>query len=105
MGVVLRRRLLLIRLRRNTIRDPSRLSAFLYRTACNLVLIQRRRNARYEHAELADRVDPALSPLVMILRGGETRLLRRSSSASPSQASIASPRARLRRCSTTAASP
>ena len=75
--------LLLIRLRRNTIRDPSRLGAFLYRTACNLVLIQRRRNARYEHGELADRVDPALSPLVMILCGEETRLLRRSIAALP----------------------
>lgn len=70
--------LLLVRLRRNAIRDPSRLAGFLYRTACNLVIVHRRRAARYQYVELADRAGVEISPLAAIVRDEELQLLHRS---------------------------
>lgn len=70
--------LLLVRLRRGAIRDPSRLAGFLYRTACNLVIIHRRRAARDQRVELFDRADPAASPLAAAVHSEERQLLQRS---------------------------
>ena len=70
--------LLLVRLRRNALHDPSGVSGYLYRTACNLLIIHRRRTAREVPVGSFDREDPRGSPLAAALRAEQRRLLHRS---------------------------